>query len=106
MYAFAVPDKRQSVRHEVALAVQVLVDGKSYDSRIANLSLGGALIDLDLDLPMHQRVALSFSIPTQKDPIAVGAAVRWATGSAIGVQFDGLRAREVWSLNKYFDTLG
>ena len=100
------PDKRQSVRHEVALAVQVLIDGKSYASRIANLSLGGALIELDLELPMNQRVEISFSIPTQKDPIAIGASVRWATGLAIGVQFDGLRAREVWSLNKYFDTLG
>ena len=99
------PDKRQSVRHDVTLSVQVVIDGKSYDSQIANLSLGGALILFDEDLPMGQRLEVTFSIPTQKDPIRVGAAVRWATGTAIGVQFDGLRAREVWSLNKFFESL-
>jgi hypothetical protein len=101
-----VPDKRQSVRHEVALAVQVRIEGTSYDSQIANLSLGGALIQLDHALPMDQRVVVTFAVPTQKEPISVGASVRWATGSAIGVQFDGLRAREVWSLNKFFESLG
>ncbi len=99
------PDKRQSVRHDVALSVHVVIEEKSYDSQIANLSIGGALILLDEDLPMDQRVELTFSIPTQKEPIHVGASVRWATGTSIGVQFDGLRAREVWSLNKFFETL-
>jgi hypothetical protein len=31
--------------------------------------------------------------------------VRWADAKGIGIQFDGLRAQEVWALNEYFKQL-
>ena len=37
------------------------------------------------------------------EPIEVGATVRWSDDKATGLQFDGLRARDVWALNKYFE---
>jgi len=48
---------------------------------------------------------ISFVVPTQSDPVEVGAIVRWSDDKATGLQFDGLRARDVWALNKYFEQL-
>lgn len=100
-----VPENRSATRHEVSLVATVEVDGETYESLTYNLSLGGGHFGFDRRLPMGQRVQVTFRIPTQEDPITVGGAVRWAASTGIGVQFDGLRAKEVWSLNKYFDSL-
>ena len=70
-----------------------------------NLSLGGALIAAGARFAMGQRVQLSFAVPTLEVPIEIGATVRWSDDKATGIQFDGLRAREVWALNKYFESL-
>ena len=70
-----------------------------------NLSLGGALIAAGAKLAMGQRVTIFFSIPTLENEIEVGATVRWSDDKATGLQFDGLRAREVWALNKFFEQL-
>jgi hypothetical protein len=51
---------------------------------------------------MGQRVRISFHVPTMQDPIEVGGTVRWSNADGVGVQFDGLRARDVWALNEYF----
>jgi hypothetical protein len=100
-----VPDNRQSVRHDVKLSARVVINDETLDAEVQNLSLGGALISHDGDVPMGERVTVTFSIPTREKPITIGSAVRWSTGTALGVQFDGLRAAEVWSLNKYFENL-
>ena len=70
-----------------------------------NLSLGGALVAAGTQLPMGQRVTISFIVPTMEEAIEVGATVRWSDDKATGIQFDGLRARDVWALNKYFEQL-
>jgi hypothetical protein len=54
---------------------------------------------------MGSREHLSFSIPTTPYAIEVGATVRWSDDKATGLQFDGLRARDVWALNKFFEQL-
>ena len=98
-------DKRSSTRHDVALPVTISIGSQTFERQIDNLSLGGALISHDSRLPMGARVQLAFKVPTQEQAIEVGGAVRWSTELAAGVQFDGLRARDVWSLNKYFELL-
>jgi hypothetical protein len=54
---------------------------------------------------MGSRLHITFSVPTVEQPIDIGATVRWADGSGVGIQFDGLRALDVWALNKYFEQL-
>ena len=54
---------------------------------------------------MGQRVTINFAIPTIDQPVEVTATVRWSDDKATGLQFDGLRAREVWALNKFFEQL-
>lgn len=54
---------------------------------------------------MGQRVRIAFLVPTLNHAIEVGAIVRWSNADGVGVQFDGLRARDVWALNEYFKQL-
>jgi hypothetical protein len=70
-----------------------------------NLSLGGCLFSVATRFPMGQRVDISFKVPTIDEAIEIGGVVRWSDDTATGIQFDGLRARDVWALNKYFEQL-
>jgi hypothetical protein len=98
-------NKRAATRHDVSIAVTVLLGEQSFESEMKNLSLGGAYVVTGGRIAMGTPMTLRFRIPTHDQPIEVGGHVRWSTDEAAGVQFDGLRAREVWSLNKYFEKL-
>ena len=84
-----------TVRHE----------GRSLEARTLNLSLGGACVSLEGRLPLGATVALSFKIPSHDQAIEVSGEVRWSTDQDTGLQFGGLRAREVWELTRYFESL-
>ena len=100
-------NRRTSTRHAVSIPAQLTLadDGGARQCTVINLSLGGALFALDNRLAMGTRVDFRFSVPTLEEPIVIGATVRWSDDKATGIQFDGLRAREVWALNKYFEQL-
>lgn len=98
-------NRRTSTRHVVSLVAKLVVEGTPRECSMVNLSLGGALLSAGARLSMGQRVQISFSVPTVEEPIEVGAVVRWSDDKATGLQFDGLRARDVWALNKYFEQL-
>lgn len=102
---FIVINQRSSTRHDVEIPATLVVQGQERSAVIRNLSLGGAFVEYAETLPMGQRVKLSFRIATHDQPLAVDAEVRWSTSEGVGVQFAGLRAREVWSLNKFFEGL-
>lgn len=98
-------NRRTSTRHDVSLAAKLTVGSEARPATVMNLSLGGALVSAGAKIPMGQRVQISFTVPTLEDPIEVGATVRWSDSKATGLQFDGLRARDVWGLNKFFESL-
>ena len=87
------------------MPARLAVNGEAHDATIENMSLGGAQIAYPERLPMGLRVQLSFSIPDKNHSIEVGATVRWTSQTSLGLQFEGLRARDVWALNKFFETL-
>lgn len=70
-----------------------------------NLSVGGALVTVNTKFAMGQRVQIAFQVPTIGETIEVGGTVRWSGSDGVGVQFDGLRARDVWALQAYFKQL-
>lgn len=72
---------------------------------MTNLSLGGALLEANVKYAMGAHVQIAFHVPRHDDVIDVGATVRWSDAKAVGLQFDGLRARDVWALNEYFKLL-
>lgn len=98
-------NRRISQRHDVTVPASLVLNGDVRDAMIENISLGGAQVEFPERLPMGQRVQLRFFIPNKEHAIEVGATVRWTSQTSLGLQFEGLRARDVWALNKYFETL-
>ena len=98
-------NRRTSTRHAVSLSARLTVDGAPRPCTVLNLSLGGALLQAGSRLAMGQRVQIAFSVPTLDHAIEVGGTVRWSGDDSTGIQFDGLRARDVWALNKFFEQL-
>jgi hypothetical protein len=97
-------NRRTSTRYDVWIEAKLTVASASLDVTMTNLSLGGALI-AGTKQPMGQRCQVSFRVPTLETPIEIGSVVRWSDAKGIGIQFDGLRAQEVWALNEYFKRL-
>lgn len=98
-------DNRRSTRHFVSIPAQITCDGTAVEATILNLSLGGALVASTGKHSMGQRVSVSFGVPALSYAIEIGATVRWADNNGVGLQFDGLRARDVWALNEFFKRL-
>lgn len=100
-------NRRSSTRHDVDIAGRIKIGGGGEPSgcQVRNLSMGGALVNIERKLPMGERVTVWFRVPTLENEIEAAGTVRWATDDGIGVQFDGLRARETWALGKYFESL-
>jgi hypothetical protein len=94
---------RSSTRHAVSLAITIRVGSRTIETRTTNLSLGGVCVALEEKLPIGANVRIVFSVPTHT--IEIDGDVRWSGDSETGVQFGGLRARDVWELNRYFDEL-
>ena len=86
--------------------MEFTLDGFTHTVRSRNIGLGGIFLATDLPLPYGTRLQLKFTVPDQREPIEVGGQVRWAFDGeegGVGVRFDGLRARDVWALNKFFE---
>lgn len=97
-------NNRSTHRFDVELDVEYRIGDRWHRAITRNASLGGLLL-ADTELPEGQRLLLRLKLPTQKTPIEVSAVVRWQRDEGIGVQFDGLRAKDVWALGKYFESL-
>ena len=95
-------NRRSSARHVVSLVGTLTIAGAPNVCTIVNLSLGGALIAATQRHAMGSRVHISFKLPTKDEAVEVDATVRWADATSVGIQFDGLRAHDVWALNEYF----
>jgi hypothetical protein len=98
-------NRRSSTRFDVSLPAQLTINGEVKTVELVNLSLGGALIAGIPRIAMGLRAQISFSVPMLENAIDIGATVRWSDDKATGLQFDGLRARDVWGLNKFFEQL-
>lgn len=99
-------NRRSAHRHEVSLPATLTIEGQGREITIENMSLGGAQVVLPERLPLGQRVQLVFQVPGRSDTIEIDATVRWSATESVGLQFAGLRPKEVWLLNQYFASLG
>lgn len=112
----ALSSQRKSTRYAVDLDVEVVHEGQSFMGKAENMSIGGMFMYTHTSLPFGARLALKFAIPTLKEPIQVNGQIRWIDNisspsneegeksTGVGIQFDGLRAKHVWALNKFFET--
>jgi uncharacterized protein (TIGR02266 family) len=104
-----VEHRRSDRRYERRVAIDVTHEGASFGGQTRNISLGGVFIDTDTGLPFGARVSLKFRVPTQTEAVATDGQVRWLETEeghvrGLGIRFDGLRARDVWALNKFFES--
>jgi hypothetical protein len=100
-----VSDLRRATRHFVSIATKLTINGTTVDAVMTNLSLGGASVSSEVKHSMGQRVHISFKVPGQEHLIEISSTVRWTDSKGLGLQFDGLRAQDVWALNKFFKSL-
>jgi uncharacterized protein (TIGR02266 family) len=103
-----VEHRRADRRYDRRLEIEVTSDGITFTSHTRNISLGGLYLLADRSLPFGAKVKMRFRIPTQQEVIEVEGEVRWVEAEegdvhGMGVQFGGLRARDVWALNKFFE---
>lgn len=97
--------RRAQQRFDVRLPVEVSFQGQVLETFTRNISLGGMFLEKSGNLPFGAVVQLRFSLPDIAGPVTVDAHVRWVQGDdGLGVQFVGLRAREVWALQRLFLT--
>jgi uncharacterized protein (TIGR02266 family) len=100
--------RRSDRRYERRVPIDFTHEGASFSSHTRNISLGGVFIETDQTFPFGARLGLKFRVPTQAESIEVEGQVRWLEMEegrlrGIGVRFEGLRARDVWALNKFFE---
>jgi uncharacterized protein (TIGR02266 family) len=106
-----VEHRRSDRRYERRVAIDFAHDGVPRSAFTRNLSLGGVFIETETALPFGAKVSLRFRVPTQSEPIEAAGQVRWLETEeghvrGIGIRWEGLRARDVWALNKYFESHG
>lgn len=95
--------RRAQQRFDVRIPVEVSYQGQVLSTYTRNISLGGMFMESVGNIPFGAVVQLRFSLPEISGPVTVDAHVRWVQGTdGLGVQFVGLRAREVWALQKLF----
>jgi len=100
--------RRTDPRYARRLDVEVIVEDRTFTATTGNISLGGVFIETSETVPLQSRIQIRFSIPTQPEPIEVTGEVRWREPggpdqpAGMGIRFQGLRAREVWALNRFF----
>ena len=99
---------RSARRYDRRVPIDFAHEGSSFSAHTRNISLGGVFIETDHTLPFGAKISLRFKVPTQTEMIEVEGQVRWLEMDegrlrGLGVRFEGLRARDVWALNKFFE---
>ena len=98
--------RRTDPRYARRLDVEIVSGNRTYSATTGNISLGGVFVETSDSLPLQSRLQIRFRIPTQPEPIEVTGEVRWIEpggadqAAGMGIRFQGLRAREVWALNR------
>ncbi|HXU73332.1 MAG TPA: TIGR02266 family protein [Polyangia bacterium] len=100
--------RRSDRRYDRRVPIEFNHEGSGFAAHTRNISLGGVFIETDQTLPFGAKVSLKFHVPTQAEAIEVEGQVRWLEMDegrlrGLGVRFEGLRARDVWALNKFFE---
>ncbi len=100
--------RRTDPRYDRRLDVEIVAGSSRQTAATRNISLGGMLVEALEPLPLLAEVVVRFRVPTQSEPIEIAGEVRWieSHGSTygMGIRFAGLRAREVWALNRFFQS--
>jgi hypothetical protein len=94
-------NQRRHTRFKWTEAVEIEWSGRKLGTTSRNLSLAGMFLETPDSPPLGARVTLRLRLPGIPETCSLPSIVRWSqSGKGIGVQFESLRAREVWAMNK------
>jgi len=102
--------RRTDPRYARRLEVEIVAGDQKRAATTVNISLGGLFVEIGEAFPNQTQLQVRFKIPTQPEPIEVSGEVRWVEPGSpgesygMGIRFHGLRAREVWALNRFFQS--
>jgi uncharacterized protein (TIGR02266 family) len=102
--------RRTDPRYDRRLEIELVAEGRRQVGHSRNISLGGMFVETAEPLAVQTTIQVRFRVPTQPEPIDVTGEVRWVErgGSGqpagMGIRFHGLRARDVWALNRFFQS--
>ncbi len=94
-------DNRKHARHDCDFEVEIAVGDEIQPGRAVNISRGGIFVRTDPAPDFGARVRLVMQLQGVPGRSEIPCVVRWRKpGEGIGLQFETLRAIEVWALNK------
>ena len=92
---------RAQPRVDFVTDVQLSSGDIRLDGRTADLSQGGAFVEVEQVLPIGTRVELSIRLPGVRGICLIPSIVRWSSvDRGVGLQFESLRPIEVWAINR------
>ena len=92
--------KRKFARVDFQTEVIINIAGQRQPGMTLNLSQGGALLKTDAPLEFGQKLALEIQLPKIRETCVIPGVVRWSRDTNVGIQFEVLRAIEVWGINQ------
>jgi type IV pilus assembly protein PilZ len=86
-------------RVPVGIPAEVEWADRRLAARCRNLSLGGAFIETEIELPLGSTVTLRLARPDVIEDVALQAEVRWHEVGGAGLRFVQPSARDLWVLS-------
>lgn len=93
-------EKRSHERFLVSLPVVVVHDGREHTGTSRDVGIGGMFVSMEAPPPFGSEVIVRVTLPAMKQESALRATVRWHRREGMGIQWQGLRAREVWAIHR------
>ena len=95
-------NRRIHQRYVALVPVRIITENGDVEAEAVNISLGGMRVKIKETLDFGSTVSTVFRLPTLDVDTQADAIVRWLEEGYCGLQFVGLRARDVWGLNLIF----
>jgi hypothetical protein len=95
-------NKRIQPRIPFDADVEILLEtGETQAGKLTNISSGGTYVQTTPPPPYGAKIKLVVTLPGVPDKCEIPSIVRWTKGDeGAGLQFEHLRAIEVWALTK------
>jgi hypothetical protein len=91
-------DDRTPFEKDIEISLE---DGKKLTGKMINISSGGTYIKMSPQPEFDTKLKIYVDLPHVPGICEIPCIVRWVKGeSGVGLQFEHLRAIEVWALNK------
>ena len=98
--------KRQHQRIEFEAEVELEIDGKTQPGQTINISQGGIYVETQPTPDFGTKLSLFIDLPGIRETCKIPSIVRWVKDDGgIGLQFEQLRAIEMWGINKLLSAL-